>query len=72
MLQVKKIVFLDFFQSKKQKMIFYSLVFCFTRMFNRYILMKCYVILLRNAIANIWGWEKCVNGKSISVTPFLK
>ena len=39
----------------QKKHVFYSLAFCYTRMFNRHILRKCYVILLRIAIANIWG-----------------
>ena len=41
--------------SNKKNVFFYSLAFCYTRMFNRYVLIKCYVILLRIAIANIWG-----------------
>ena len=56
----------SFFVQKKHVFFFsiktcflYSLTFCYTPMLNRYILIKCYVILLRIAIANIWGLVKC-------------
>ena len=44
-------------------------------MFNRYILIKCCITLLRIAIANIWGGVKCRKtpyGESIRVTHLLK
>ena len=47
-------------KTKKNKSVFlqkkrFFNVFCYTRMFSRYIITKCYVILLRIAIANIRG-----------------
>ena len=55
-LQVKKNE--SFFFAKKN-VFFYSLAFCYTRMFNRYILIKCYVILLS------WGrWGYFEHGAS--------